>query len=155
MAGEPYGCGMGTACYVWIGLKWFSQRPLLSEKQHGDKKNISTYFSCDVLKFLLLVLVLRSGRRNSADNEAWSGGWSLRQNIMLLLKFGRANCILVFHNHHRPLQHYTGHWKSHFTSPLVLNCSTELACNYTVPLFGHFALQINRFSSHINYFQDG
>ena len=23
MAGERYGCGMGTACYVWIGLKEF------------------------------------------------------------------------------------------------------------------------------------
>jgi hypothetical protein len=46
---------------------------LTEQKAAGDKK-ISTYFNCDVLKLLLLLPILRSGRWNYVVNEARSGG---------------------------------------------------------------------------------
>jgi len=55
------------------------QPATLTEREAAGDKNISTYFDCDDLKLLLLLLMLtlRSGRWNFVVIEVGSGGWIL------------------------------------------------------------------------------
>jgi hypothetical protein len=76
---KPYNSKLAKHRLIRSGYcksKWFSQRPLLNEKQWGMKK-IGTYVDCDVVKLLCLLLNLWSARWSFVANEAWSGCWNL------------------------------------------------------------------------------
>ena len=110
--------------------EWFSQRPLLSEKQRGDK-NISTYFDCDVLKLLLLLLMLalRSGRWSFVVIEAGSGGWSLCwEDIVgdVYVALAVVVVVVVFD-------------VDDDISPLTFNFCTEFTRNYALSLLRYIA----------------
>jgi len=51
-------------------------------------------------------------------------------------------------------KNYTGHSKSNFILAPFVNCCTQFTRNNTIPLLRHFALEADKVSSCIDYFQD-
>jgi len=133
-------------CRGCYNFKWLSQRPLLREKQWGDKKKLAPTLAatfgtaccscwwCEVDDGILQitkreVAVEVQGRKLCC---CWSLGARIVACIFTIIT---AHCSTIQDNGTAISLHH----------PFWI-CSTECTCNITVLLLGYFALETNRFS---------